>query len=432
MNSVVAHEYAELEADRNQISDHLEQTTDKLESRERELAFVEDQNEQLKVQLAGQGGSLGALQVEKIHLEEELHNESELNIKANARIETLILELEKSETDSETTHTKLDAANEECEALRQALAQAQAEIVQQESLYRSLEKKNTLLVSQLELANNQIHLLTMKSQAAAQAARASAGGSKGGPTLPPTSAAARAAVVMPAKIDIKDSEVNVDDVRAVLSDPHTIMTGYLDKRKKGVSGWKKRFFVLKRNSLLYYKDDSMQNLKGLIWTETCRVENRTYVPEKSGWMKNKDDLQRADRGVLMIASSSSTGRSESMYMMPSDNGGDLELQPWFLQIRLIIARATYIKQEEALTKEPDSRILNFVDECTVQQELALSHSELGLEAAVCLGSVLPFATGLTRIEVTEAFVDDLQLGQLVRPLAKGFPSLLLVHRAESR
>ena len=112
-----------------------------------------------------------------------------------------------------------------------------------------------------------------------------------------------------------------------------------------------------------------------------------------------------------------------MYMMPSDDGGDSELQPWFLQLRLIIARATYIKQEEALAREPDSRILNLCDECTTQQELVLSHSELGLEAAVCLGSILPFSTGLTRIEVTEASVDDLQLTQLVRPLSKGFPSL---------
>lgn len=107
-----------------------------------------------------------------------------------------------------------------------------------------------------------------------------------------------------------------------------------------------------------------------------------------------------------------------MYVMPSDDA-ESDLHRWFLELRLVISRASYIKQEEALAKEPDSRVLNFVDECTVQPELSLSHGELGLEAAVCLGSVLPFSPNITSIELVDAGVDDLQLSQIVRPLGAG-------------
>ena len=295
--------------------------------------------------------------------EDSLHLEKENAFALNVRIDALINDLETSELEVQSLTGQLEGAKSCGAALQVALEQSQAEVAHETAEIRVLEKTGRRLTAQLELANNQVQLLQLRAQEGGSGGRGRVmvkRESQGRSAIRmATSAAARAAVQMPARIDMKDDDVNVDDVRAVLSDPRTIMSGFMEKRKKSVSSWKRRWFVLKRNSLLYYKDESMQVLKGLIWTESLRVESRTYLPEKKGFFSgNKDDDRRVNRPVLMLADG-----GKVMYVMLADEeiSAGLNLAPWFNQIKKVVARASYIKKEEALDKEPDSRVLNFSD-----------------------------------------------------------------------
>ena len=79
------------------------------------------------------------------------------------------------------------------------------------------------------------------------------------------------------KLD-KDLKVNQEEVNDALADRIVIMTGWLEKRKKGVNNWKKRWFILKRNVLLYFKDETGTELKGVLFTDRLRVEARRRPP----------------------------------------------------------------------------------------------------------------------------------------------------------
>ena len=356
--------------------------------------------------------------------EDSLHLEKENAFALNVRIDALINDLETSELEVRSLTGQLEGAKSCGAALQVALEQSQAEVAHETAEIRVLEKTGRRLTAQLELANNQVQLLQLRAQEGGSGGRGRVmvkRESQGRSAIRmATSAAARAAVQMPARIDMKDDDVNVDDVRAVLSDPRTIMSGFMEKRKKSVSSWKRRWFVLKRNSLLYYKDESMQVLKGLIWTESLRVESRTYLPEKKGFFSgNKDDDRRVNRPVLMLADG-----GKVMYVMLADEeiSAGLNLAPWFNQIKKVVARASYIKKEEALDKEPDSRVLNYIDDCADLETMDLSHMEVGLEAAVAVGQCLPFAVKLTAMQLVGGLIDDLQLSQLALPLSNNSAS----------
>jgi Ran GTPase-activating protein (RanGAP) involved in mRNA processing and transport len=129
---------------------------------------------------------------------------------------------------------------------------------------------------------------------------------------------------------------------------------------------------------------------------------------------------------LLLASSD---LSAAMYIMPTEfSTAQQELVPWTVQLHKVVARASYIKKEEALDNEPDSRVLNYVDGVLHQSTMQLSHNELGLEAAVCIGAVLPFAKQLVSIECVSARLDDLMLSQLTRPLSTSVGKQLKVIR----
>jgi myosin heavy subunit len=424
-------QFRDLQAEHEQVTDALEAAHGSLDARARELIFMEEQIRLLKDQLAGKGSSVADLTMQKMELEEQLHESSEDGIAKNGRIESLIKELEEREAEVTALTDQLESQTQECKALSLQIEQSRQEVAHESAALKSSDKKNGRLSAQLELANNQIQLLQLRVQnAAGQGAAALAPRpSSSGPSARrmATSAAARAAVVMPAKIEVKDANISVEDVRAVLSDPHTIMSGYFDKRKKTVSGWKKRYFELKRNSLLYYKDETKQVLKGLVWTESLRVETRAYVAERAGFFGiSKDDARREAVPCLLLASSD---LSAAMYIMPTEfSTAQQELVPWTVQLHKVVARASYIKKEEALDNEPDSRVLNYVDGVLHQSTMQLSHNELGLEAAVCIGAVLPFAKQLVSIECVSARLDDLMLSQLTRPLSTSVGKQLKVIR----
>jgi Ran GTPase-activating protein (RanGAP) involved in mRNA processing and transport len=84
------------------------------------------------------------------------------------------------------------------------------------------------------------------------------------------------------------------------------------------------------------------------------------------------------------------------------------LGEWQKHIKISVARAQYCKKEEALAKEPDNRVLNFVDSVEDAVTLTLCGVELGLEAVVCLQGTAAYARALKAIVINNAGVDDLQ------------------------
>ena len=125
-----------------------------------------------------------------------------------------------------------------------------------------------------------------------------------------------------------------------------------------------------------------------------RVECRAYTPE----YKSADDTSRAGKTEMFFAA----GNFSMNVMVPDKgdpkHGGQLvwiagsppisdpraALEQWHKHITISVARATYCKKEEALVRDPDARMLNFVDNIESAESIVLCDLELGLEAVVCL------------------------------------------------
>eukprot|EP01051_Picozoa_sp_SAG22_P015725 SAG22_NODE_2098_length_3017_cov_1.332077_2_plen_115_part_00 len=78
------------------------------------------------------------------------------------------------------------------------------------------------------------------------------------------------------------------------------------------------------------------------------------------------------------------------------------LEQWHKHLRISTARATYCKKEEALIREPDARLLNFLDNVSDADTMQLCNVDLGLEAVVSLQGVAPYCEQLKEVTINNA------------------------------
>ena len=187
-----------------------------------------------------------------------------------------------TEGENETLGNERDEAREEATALTAELERARAQVGTLTAQSNAHEKNGLKLEAKLKLAQNQNQLYRMKLDQAAARGGGRPTGAGWAPRMTVFGAAQQKAVhgkVNVGKLD-KDLKVNQEEMNDALADRIVIMTGWLEKRKKGVNNWKKRWFILKRNVLLYFKDETGTELKGVLFTDRLRVEVRRCPPTR--------------------------------------------------------------------------------------------------------------------------------------------------------
>eukprot|EP01051_Picozoa_sp_SAG22_P015727 SAG22_NODE_2098_length_3017_cov_1.332077_4_plen_335_part_00 len=222
------------------LSDARAQTRE--EKHERSLA--EALVRQLREENAKYREQLG-LAAEKVEEKAALEGDLKTQLaESEVRVEELLDDLERTEAELDAVTNQREAAREECGATRAELEASKAQVSTLTARSNAAEKHGQGLEAKLKLAQNQLQLVRMKLDQQAGRGRQQTGAGWA-PRMTAFGASQQKAAfgkVNVGKLD-KDLKLDQKDINDALEDRIVIMTGWLEKRKKGVNNWKKRWCV---------------------------------------------------------------------------------------------------------------------------------------------------------------------------------------------
>lgn len=162
------------------------------------------------------------------------------------------------------------------------------------------------------------------------------------------------------------------------------------------SSWKKRHFVLRTDTLSYYKtDESNAEEKASISLATCEI-----APESS------------EEGHEWLFKVTVEGRQLVLEAESKE-----QRDAWIAAAAGLAAAQVYRKEADESDVRPDLRLLSFLSGDVNPSALRLDDRPLSHEALRALVTVLPYHSGLTLLSLENAEIEDAEASRLAPALA---------------